>query len=173
MITCRVCNNQEFYGAFFCSECGSQIAHLTGNEVDTFVFPAQSRDLSLDISNTIPKDILETQDLILFYPEQERMLDLPDQDEFTIGRYVEGQVIAPDVDLNPFDAFDKGVSRLHATIRINRQNKKVFVIDLGSANGSCVNGYEIPANSEVPLNNGDVLTLGKFNLKVILPKEMK
>jgi pSer/pThr/pTyr-binding forkhead associated (FHA) protein len=173
MITCRVCNNQEFYGAFFCSECGSQIAYLTGSEVDTFVFPNQSRDVSLDISNTIPKNILETKELILFYPEQERMIDLPDLDEFTIGRYVEGQVIAPDVDLNPFEAFDKGVSRLHATIRINRQNNKVFVIDLGSANGSCVNGYEIPANSEVPLNNGDVLTLGKFNLKVILPKEMK
>jgi pSer/pThr/pTyr-binding forkhead associated (FHA) protein len=173
MITCKVCKNQEFHGAFFCSECGSQIAYLTGNEVNTFVFPTQSRDLILDISNTIPKDLLESRDLILYYAEQERILDLPDLDEFTIGRFVEGQVITPDVDLNPFDAFDKGVSRLHATIRINRENNKVHVIDLGSANGSCVNGYEIPANSEVPLNNGDVLTLGKFNLKVILPKELK
>jgi pSer/pThr/pTyr-binding forkhead associated (FHA) protein len=82
-------------------------------------------------------------------------------------------VITPDVDLNPFDAFDKGISRLHATIRIDEEKNRIFVIDLGSANGSSVNGYEIPANSEVPLNHGDVLSLGKLNLKVILPKEVK
>ena len=82
-------------------------------------------------------------------------------------------MITPDVDLNLYDAYDKGISRLHATIRIDRSKNKVFVIDLGSANGSSVNGYEIPANSEVPLNHGDVLTLGKFNMKVILPQDMK
>ena len=66
-----------------------------------------------------------------------------------------------------------GISRLHATIRINSEKNKIFVVDLGSANGSSVNGYEIPANSEVPLNHGDVLSLGKFNMKVILPQDMK
>jgi len=98
---------------------------------------------------------------------------LPDQDEFTIGRHVEGQVITPDVDLNQFEAYEMGISRLHATIRIDETKNKIYVIDLGSANGSSVNGYDIPANSEVPLNHGDVLSLGKFNLKVILPKEVK
>jgi len=101
------------------------------------------------------------------------VINIPDQDEFTIGRFVEGQVITPDVDLNLYEAFDKGVSRLHATIRINPEKNKIHLIDLGSANGSSVNGYEIPANSEVPLNHGDVLTLGKFSMKVILPKELK
>jgi pSer/pThr/pTyr-binding forkhead associated (FHA) protein len=103
----------------------------------------------------------------------EEALDLPVQNEFTLGRQVAGQPIAPDVDLNKYDAYDQGVSRLHATIRINPMKNQVHVIDLGSANGSKVNGYEIPANSEVPLNHGDILTLGKFNLKVILPADMK
>jgi pSer/pThr/pTyr-binding forkhead associated (FHA) protein len=173
MISCKVCNNQEYQGVLFCSECGSQVAFLTGKKVDTLVYPAQVKGLALDIRNTIPKKLLENRNFILYYPEGEEVINLPDQDEFTIGRFVEGQVITPDVDLNPFNAFDKGVSRIHATIRIDAKKNKIHVIDLGSANGSSVNGYEIPSNSEVPLNHGDVLTLGKFNLTVILPKEMK
>jgi len=173
MISCKVCNNEEFSGAIFCGECGSQLAFLTGKKVDTLVYPSQAKGLELDISNTIPKKLLESRNFILYYADGEEVLNLPDQDEFTIGRFVEGQVITPDVDLNPFDAFDKGVSRIHATIRIDDKKNKVHVIDLGSANGSSVNGYEIPANSEVPLNHGDVLSLGKINLKVILPKEVK
>jgi pSer/pThr/pTyr-binding forkhead associated (FHA) protein len=173
MITCKVCNNQEFQGSIFCTECGSQLAFLGGKKVDTLVYPGQIRGLETDLSKTIPKKLLENQNFLLYYPEGEEVLNIPDQEEFTIGRIVEGQVITPDVDLNPYDAFDKGVSRLHATIRIDKTRNKIHVIDLGSANGSSVNGYEIPSNSEVPLNHGDVLTLGKFTLKIILPKEMK
>lgn len=173
MITCRVCNNQEYHGVFFCGECGSQLVLANGKNVNTFIYPSQARELELDISNTIPKKLLENKTFILYYLEQKEVINIPDQNEFTIGRIVDGQVITPDVDLNPYKAFDKGVSRLHATIRINSEKNKIYVIDLGSANGSSVNGYDIPANSEVPLNHGDVLTLGKFSMKVILPKEMK
>jgi len=173
MISCKVCNHQEFQGVLFCSECGSQVAFLTGKKVDTFVYPSQARSQDIDIRNTIPKKLLESRNFILYFIDGEEVINLPDQDEFTIGRYVEGQVITPDVDMNQFEAYDLGISRLHATIRIDEPKNKIYVIDLGSANGSSVNGYDIPANSEVPLNHGDVLSLGKFNLKVILPKEVK
>ena len=57
MINCRVCNNQDFYGVIFCTECGSQLAFLTGKKVDTFIYPSQAQGLDFDISNTIPKKI--------------------------------------------------------------------------------------------------------------------
>ena len=172
MITCKVCGNQEYHGVLFCGECGSQLAFAPDQKVNTLVYPDKIRGLHVDISNTIPQKLLEERDFILFYAEQEVALDLPVQNEFSIGRLVDGQVIAPDVDLNQYEAYNMGVSRLHATIRIDPQRNKVFVIDQGSANGTFVNGYEIPSNSEVPLDHGDVLTLGKFNLKVILPSEL-
>ena len=172
MIKCKVCGKDEFHGVLFCGECGSQLAFAPDQKVNTLVVPDQIRGMHLDISNTIPKKLLEERDFILFYPEQEEAIDLPVQNEFSIGRLVEGQVIAPDVDLNKYEAYNMGVSRLHATIRLDPIKNKVFVIDQGSANGTFVNGYEIPANSEVPLNHGDVLTLGKFSLKVILPSEL-
>jgi pSer/pThr/pTyr-binding forkhead associated (FHA) protein len=173
MITCKICNNEEYQGVLFCGECGSQLAFIADTKVTTLVYPNQIRGKEIDFTQTIPKKLLEERTFILYSTELERVIDIPDQEEFTIGRFVEGQVITPDVDLNLYDAYDMGISRLHATIRINKRLIKAHVIDLGSANGSSVNGYEIPANSEVPLNHGDILTLGKFNMKVILPQHMK
>ena len=173
MITCKVCNNQEYHGVLFCGDCGSQVAFVSDQMVNTLVYPNQIRGQNVDLSQTIPKNLLEESSFILYSTEREEVIDIPDQNEFTIGRFVEGQVITPDVDLNQYEAYDMGISRLHATIRINSEKNKIFIVDLGSANGSSVNGYEIPANSEVPLNHGDVLSLGKFNLKVILPQDMK
>jgi len=172
MITCKVCNNQEYHGIFFCDECGSQLAFASSERVNTLVYPNQNRALEVDFSQTIPKKLLEESNFILYSTEREEVIDIPNQNEFTIGRFVEGQVITPDVDLNNYEAYDMGISRLHATIRIDPAKRKAFVVDLGSANGSSVNGYEIPANSEVPLNHGDVLSLGKFNMKVIVPQDM-
>jgi pSer/pThr/pTyr-binding forkhead associated (FHA) protein len=173
MITCKICNNEEYHGVLFCGECGSQIAFVSDTKVNTLVYPNQIRGMEVDFTQTIPKKLLEERTFILYSSEREQVIEIPDQEEFTIGRFVEGQVITPDVDLNLYEAYDMGISRLHATLRINKIQNKVHVIDLGSANGSSVNGYEIPANSEVPLNHGDVLTLGKFNMKVILPQDMK
>jgi len=173
MITCKVCNNQEYQGVLFCGECGSQVAFTSDKMVNTLVYPNQIRGLEVDFSQTIPKKLLENSTFILYSTEREEVIEIPEQNEFTIGRFVEGQVITPDVDLNNYEAYDMGISRLHATIRINTEKNTISVVDLGSANGSSVNGYEIPANSEVPLNHGDVLSLGKFNMKVILPKDMK
>jgi len=173
MITCKVCNNQEYQGSIFCGECGSQISFSENERVNTLVYPNQNRALEVDFTQTIPKKLLEESNFLLYSNEREEVIEIPEQNEFTIGRFVEGQVITPDIDLNNYDAYDMGISRLHATIRIVPEKNKIFVVDLGSANGSSVNGYEIPANSEVPLNHGDVLSLGKFNMKVILPKDME
>ncbi|MCD6424812.1 MAG: FHA domain-containing protein [Anaerolineales bacterium] len=149
------------------------MAFTSDKMVNTLVYPNQIRGLEVDFSQTIPKKLLENSTFILYSTEREEVIEIPEQNEFTIGRFVEGQVITPDVDLNNYEAYDMGISRLHATIRINTEKNTISVVDLGSANGSSVNGYEIPANSEVPLNHGDVLSLGKFNMKVILPKDMK
>ena len=172
MITCNATTRWKDISHILHGECGSQLAFISGERVNTLVYPTQIRGMEVDFTQTIPKKLLEERTFILYSTEKELVIDIPDQDEFTIGRFVEGQVITPDVDLNLYEAFDMGVSRLHATIRINNEKNKIFVIDLGSANGSSVNNYEIPANSEVPLNHGDVLTLGKFNMKVILPQDM-
>lgn len=51
-----------------------------------------------------------------------------------------------------------GVSRMHCMVEL--KNGTVSVRDLGSTNGTTVNGRRIPANQSVALRSGDVIRLG-------------
>jgi pSer/pThr/pTyr-binding forkhead associated (FHA) protein len=95
-----------------------------------------------------------------------RIIALKGQDQFTLGRVNEHQPIVPDIDLDPYGGFEEGVSRLHATI--DMANHSVTVTDLGSVNGTCINGEKIPQHIPHPVAHGDVLTLGKMRIKVII-----
>jgi pSer/pThr/pTyr-binding forkhead associated (FHA) protein len=87
--------------------------------------------------------------------------------EFTLGRVSGNQPILPDIDLTPYKAYENGVSRLHATIKID--NEAVSVTDLGSANGTRVNGKKVAAHTRQSIQNEDILTLGKFKIQVLIP----
>ena len=97
-----------------------------------------------------------------------QVLHLAERNEFTLGRAIEGQPILPDVDLSPFDAFTLGVSRLHAALRII--NGEVVVTDLGSSNGTRVNGQKIVPHVDYPINHGDVIALGKLKIQILIVK---
>jgi hypothetical protein len=68
--------------------------------------------------------------------------------EIVIGRSVECDLVLEDT----------GVSRRHARIVVGDGGTRI--VDLGSANGTLVNGRRI--SGEVPLSHGDVIMLGRF-----------
>jgi pSer/pThr/pTyr-binding forkhead associated (FHA) protein len=59
---------------------------------------------------------------------------------------------------------DPTISRAHAAIGFD--GEKFFVEDLGSTNGTTVNGKREP---RAALNNGDEIRLGRLRLRVTLP----
>jgi hypothetical protein len=84
-------------------------------------------------------------------------LSLPDgrrvaigDDPVTIGRHPECEVVLDDTN----------VSRRHAEVR--RSGDAYVLIDLGSTNGSKVNGAQV---AQQALTDGDEITLGKTNLR--------
>ncbi|MBN1666114.1 MAG: FHA domain-containing protein [Anaerolineales bacterium] len=88
--------------------------------------------------------------------------------EISLGRATAGQPIVPDVDLNDFEAYEAGVSRLHASLILSSPTIKVQ--DLGSVNGTRVNGKKLDPYTAAPLNNGDILTLGKLKIQILVRK---
>lgn len=73
---------------------------------------------------------------------------------------------SPDLDLEPFGAAEKGVSRRHATITVQ---DGVFVIsDTDSANGTYVNGHRLQPHEAHILQAGDELRLGRLIARVYL-----
>ena len=86
--------------------------------------------------------------------------------EVRIGRHSASSGIEPEIDLSVPPA-DPGVSRLHAVL-LKAPDGTWSVVDPGSANGTEVNGSEIPQGQVVPLHEGDLIHLGAWTeLRVI------
>jgi FHA domain len=78
--------------------------------------------------------------------------------QMRIGRRSVSRGIDPEIDLTGPPA-DPGISRLHAVL-IAAPDGSWAVLDPGSANGTLVNGTEIPTGVQVPLHEGDRINLG-------------
>ncbi|MFA0758056.1 MAG: hypothetical protein KEFWMYNX_000026 [Candidatus Fervidibacter sp.] len=92
-------------------------------------------------------------------------LELPldfSKGEVLIGRADPVSRVFPDVDLTPHGGYDAGVSRRHC--RLTFQGGQFFVEDLGSTNGTKLNGQAIPPNQPRPIKDGDILELGVLRL---------
>jgi hypothetical protein len=68
------------------------------------------------------------------------------------------------VDLSEFNALDHGVSRLHC--RLQRHENHLVIMDLGSANGTYVNGEPLLPHHVQILHHGDKLILGTLHMLV-------
>jgi FHA domain-containing protein len=91
-------------------------------------------------------------------------VELPTANVVIIGRYSDATFAEVAIDLSPFGAIEKGVSRRHA--RITRKGTIAYIADIGSANGTRLNGQRLIAHGERLLRNGDELQLGLLKLTV-------
>ncbi len=85
--------------------------------------------------------------------------------EVRVGRRSVSRGIDPEIDLTGPPA-DPGVSRLHAVL-VAAPDGTWSVVDPGSANGTFVNGDEIPQGKAVPLRDGDRIHLGAWTALTI------
>lgn len=166
MITCSNCKHKNPSGAVFCSECGTQLtgADMTTQSIRTDRVAEAARQTADAIE--YPKAISDASWGSLHVMESGQILPLGERNEYTIGRVSEGQPIMPDIDLSPYQAYANGVSRMHALLK--RDGKRIIVMDLGSANGTYVNGKRLTANVERLLSHGDVVALGKLKFQVLI-----
>ncbi len=81
--------------------------------------------------------------------------------EIVLGRGID---TADMIDLTQYSGETLGVSRRHLMIRPTLTN--LFVLDIGSKNGTLRNGQSIGVNTPYALVNGDVLMLGKLQVMV-------
>ena len=78
-----------------------------------------------------------------------------------IGRSPGNDIVLPDE--------QKRVSSKHA--RLDRTSGSLHLTDLGSTNGTVVNGRKIEANSPVELKNGDKAMIGLYQVNVVASEE--
>ncbi len=81
-----------------------------------------------------------------------------------VGRADSGSHFSPEIDLTPFDALGKGVSRKHALITI--KNQRLMMRDLNSTNGTRLNNTACIPGEEYRLRHNDEVQFGQLRLQV-------
>lgn len=167
MIVCFNCKHDNMAGSMFCAECGAQLIgkdNLTTQTITT----GQVGGIPTVEKKTDQYQSFDGGDAwgSLHLLDTGQVLPLSSRSEFTLGRISEGQPIMPDVDLSPYQAYAGGVSRLHAVLK--RDAGRVALMDLGSANGTYINGKRMQPNAEQTINHGDIVALGKLKIQILI-----
>lgn len=90
---------------------------------------------------------------------------LRDKLSIVLGRTDPGARPTVDVDLTPYGALDRGVSRMHC--RLHLEDNRIYITDLGSTNGTFVAGKRLEANQPEALRKGEELLLGRLSIQVL------
>lgn len=99
----------------------------------------------------------------LQYPSFAKPRRFPlDKGELTIGRYSAKRGITPDIDLSG-DVADPGVSAQHAKL-FAKPDGSWTIMDVGSSNGTFLNGSDEPLapNVEFPVGDGTYINIGAW-----------
>jgi hypothetical protein len=179
MITCPSCRHTEPEGELYCTTCGAQ---LWGLAFDTTVKISPFRKVPTEpklntSAHTAPtppplEALLGSAEHDLPVPpgaiglrliDADILLTLQGKDAFVVGREA-GSTDGPDADLGPHGGRDQGVSRRHA--RLSRLGGQVLLEDLGSANGTWLNGEPVSAGTPMRLENGDLVKFARLMVRV-------
>jgi pSer/pThr/pTyr-binding forkhead associated (FHA) protein len=165
VITCPVCKHSELDGTLFCSECG---AALWGD-----AFTEDTATLKPEIEPLPATDNVSTLVIPMFAPPvgfslringAKEQVQLTGKTEYLVGRSDPKHDVRPDLDLGPFGGQQLGVSRKHASLL---QVDNGFAIrDLGSTNGTIVNGRVLAAGQDWLLPDGHEIRLGKLAMNI-------
>lgn len=81
------------------------------------------------------------------------VVDVP-KDEIQIGRSDDNDIVIP----------DSSISRQHCLIL--KENNRYFIKDLGSHNGTFIDGTKVEPNTKVEFLKDSLITVSKINLKI-------
>jgi len=164
MQVCANCGHTNRPGVLFCENCGTS---LTGQAA---VGPTTSFE-DAGLSGTGPLSAAGTD---YFMPNAvlrieieggpEPILIKPRQ-ELIFGRRDPATGAMPDIDLTPYAGYRMGVSRRHAAIR-SADESHLDIWDLGSSNGTFLNGQRLNAHRPYRLRDGDRLRLGQMIIRL-------
>lgn len=157
MMTCPECGRLNQVGELQCVQCGTDL-------YDSLLGRANTKRLS----NLLTRDLADTSELktlhplVLYVSQDMDPLAVARQDNLVIGR-TEGDDEVP-IDLGPYEAQAKGVSRKHA--QLNASTAQPLLIDLDSYNGTYINGEKLVPQRPYRLNSGDEIRLARLLLRV-------
>lgn len=85
--------------------------------------------------------------------------------KYKLGRFEISSRTIEEIDLSPYGALDRGVSRVHAELTLKTEH--IYVTDLTSTNGTYLAGTRLKPNEPTLLRKGDELLIGRLPVQVL------
>ena len=172
MITCPFCQATHVANTIFCNNCGCYLLRdenkgtetLKAGEIDYDSYAQMSRETPASLAEPVQPITLQ-----FIITEQQQIVEAALEREIIIGRTDTASTVFPTVDLGTAGPMAKSVSRRHA--RIIKRDSEIVLEDLGSSNGTFINGKKLAPFLPVTLNTGDQLYFGRVSLEVIIGSE--
>jgi len=155
----KICPNCKYSNApnvVVCTHCGASLSSSKFASETPTVFYTDPQEAFQVEAPIIPED-----GIAIYYAGTNKPVAIRTEAEFVIGRQT------PDtsesiLDLTELDGFQMGVSRRHTKIR--RTQAGYEVIDLGSTNGTWLDGKRLVSNRPYPLASGSMLRISRIRL---------
>lgn len=168
-IRCPFCLAEQVQNTIFCGECGQYLLKETSAETNPLesgeIQPLQETLSNFAAGKPGPKDSWPLT-VRLKSASSSRELEIHLSRSICLGRLDPASSNFPEIDLTQEGADSKSVSRRHA--RIFKHDDVVVVEDLGSINGTFINGRRLVPYLPENLKTGDTLQLGRLVLGVTI-----
>lgn len=163
MLKCAYCGYENVHGELYCEDCGKSLTEVPEATIPT-------RMMFNDLNDAAAKatwgraQLSEGSTVQLFIHGYTEPIIVNIKRRIMLGRSDTSSTSAPEIDFAEFKALEKGVSRSHAMIELTENS--LVLIDVGSANGTYLNGQKLSANQPRLLRDGDEIRLGKLITRI-------
>jgi pSer/pThr/pTyr-binding forkhead associated (FHA) protein len=173
MQKCANCGHQNRPGIIYCENCGASLSGQKPLDTKSIEGSTEEEKKQMGVDESVLTDVrvqgaatFSEKDFLRLEVEgsPEPLMIKPDA-ETVFGRRDPATGAIPDVDLTPFAGYRMGVSRRHAVIRYADQ-QGLDLWDLGSSNGTYLNGERLSAHRAYRLHDGDELRLGQMLIRL-------
>ena len=160
MMKCPYCGEQFRPGALYCDECGQPLL----DDPNSMTLPTKQIELVTSEINSKATwgtaRFAEDAVIMVHIRDVTEPIQIVPKTRVVIGRADSSTPNKPDLDLTSYGAMEKGVSRNHAAIY--RSEDTLTLVDLGSANGTHLNGQRLIPEQPRVLRDGDEIRFGKL-----------
>ncbi|GAB5491397.1 MAG: FHA domain-containing protein [Phototrophicaceae bacterium] len=160
MIKCTNCGEGNREGILFCDVCGYGLTSVATGQATIATKRINDTDANIAKATWGAARFKQGSEIIIHVRDAEAPVTVEPAQRLIFGRSDVNSTVKPDIDFASYGAIEKGVSRQHAALEVNEDT--LMILDVGSSNGTYLNGQRLLPNQPRVLRDGDEVRLGKL-----------